>query len=134
MRNPDRAIAALRVLLAGLIAAHGWTRYLSGGWVFFGQWLEQGGWPYGHWIAAAITACEILGTPLLALGWRRVVSWLCLGYAFIYVMGIVLVHAPEGWFVVGAGRNGMEYSVLLVACLLAVAWTHWPPARRRKSL
>ena len=39
----------------------------------------------------------------------------------IYAMGILLVHAPEGWFVVGAGRNGMEYSVLLIASLALVA-------------
>lgn len=37
-------------------------------------------------------------------------------------MGIVLVHAPEGWFVVGLGRNGMEYSVLLIVCLLSLAY------------
>ena len=28
------------------------------------------------------------------------------------------MHA--GWFVVGLGRNGMEYSVLIIACLVAV--------------
>ncbi len=30
------------------------------------------------------------------------------------------MHAKEGWFVVGVGRNGSEYSVLLIAALLAV--------------
>ena len=30
-----------------------------------------------------------------------------------------MVHASEGWWVVGAGRNGMEFSVLLIACLAA---------------
>ena len=37
-------------------------------------------------------------------------------------LGMFLVHYPAGWFVVGAGRNGMEYSVLLLAGLIAVAW------------
>lgn len=32
----------------------------------------------------------------------------------------------EGWFVVGAGRNGMEYSVLLIMVLIAVACTAPP--------
>ena len=41
----------------------------------------------------------------------------------------VLVHLPAGWFVVGLGRNGMEYSVLLIACLLLVGWQH----RRRPA-
>jgi hypothetical protein len=27
-----------------------------------------------------------------------------------------------GWFVVGLGRIGMAYSVLLIACLWAIAW------------
>ncbi|NOT35288.1 MAG: hypothetical protein HOP12_14180 [Candidatus Eisenbacteria bacterium] len=30
------------------------------------------------------------------------------------------VHAKAGWFVVGAGRNGAEYSVLLIVALLCV--------------
>jgi len=47
----------------------------------------------------------------------------------IYAMGIVLVHAPSGWFVVGAGRNGAEYSVLLIACLLCVGIQHAPTRR-----
>jgi len=38
----------------------------------------------------------------------------------------VLVHYPDGWFVVGAGRNGMEYSMMLLAGLIAVAWAHAP--------
>ena len=28
-----------------------------------------------------------------------------------------MVHMPAGWFVVGLGRNGMEYSALLIVCL-----------------
>jgi putative oxidoreductase len=33
----------------------------------------------------------------------------------------------DGWFVVGGGRNGMEYSVVLIACLFAMHWSYWPP-------
>lgn len=47
-----------------------------------------------------------------------------MGYVFLYVMGIVLVHASAGWFVVGVGRNGSEYSVLLIVCLLCVGLQH----------
>jgi putative oxidoreductase len=128
--DPARAVLALTVLrcvLALLLAIHGWTRFLSGGVVPFGGFLESVGFPLGFWIAAAITVYEILGTPLLA--WGRLVLPLTLGYVFIYTMGIVLVHAPHGWFVVGAGRNGMEYSVLLIVCLLLVGLQAWP---RRK--
>jgi len=75
----------------------------------------------------AITGLEILGTVLLALG--RLVRPLVVVFAAVYATGIVLVHAPAGWFVVGLGRNGMEYSVLLIVALLCVGLHH----RRRPS-
>jgi len=54
----------------------------------------------------------------LALGFF--VRPLCAWYAAEILTGIALVHWSEGWFVVGAGRGGMEYSVLIVACLASV--------------
>ena len=36
----------------------------------------------------------------------------------------LLASLATGWFVVGLGRNGVEYSVLIIACLLANAWAH----------
>jgi putative oxidoreductase len=119
-----QAMLALRLVIAGLIAAHGWARLIEGGVVPFGSWLDSLGFPGGFYLAAAITAYEIVGTIALALGlW---VTWLCLGSCAIYATGIVLVHWPEGWFVVGLGRNGMEYSVLLIACLALLAYVHAP--------
>ncbi len=132
---PDRAtrqtqaLFVLRLLLAGLIAAHGWARWMAGGVVPFGEWLDSLGFPLGFGIAAGITAFEILGTPLLALG--RWVSALSLIYCGIYAVGIALVHWPAGWFVVGLGRNGMEYSVLLIVALAAQAWVWWPGRKGR---
>lgn len=35
----------------------------------------------------------------------------------ILLMGIITVHFKEGWYVVGGGRNGVEYNVLLIAVL-----------------
>lgn len=123
-RRMATALRVLRVALAGLLAAHGWARLLSGGVEPFGGWLESQGVPFGIGIAAAVTALEILGTPLLALG--RWVTWLCLAYCAVYATGLVMVHLPAGWFVVGLGRNGMEYSVLLIVCLGLLAWVHAP--------
>lgn len=31
-----------------------------------------------------------------------------------------MVHFSEGWYVVGAGRNGIEFNFLLIFCLLEV--------------
>jgi putative oxidoreductase len=79
-------------------------------------------------VAAAITAIEILGTPVYAAGWF--VPPLPAAYASIYVTGIAMVHARKGWFVVGAGRNCAEYSVLLIACLLCLGVQHPRPGPR----
>lgn len=127
-KRAQTALRVLRVLLSALIAAHGWSRFHAGAVEPFALWLQGQGIPAAFVIAYGVTALEMLGTPLLALG--RFVPYLCLAYAAIYVAGIVLVHAPEGWFVVGLGRNGMEYSVLLVACLLLVAYQYLPERRQ----
>lgn len=108
----------LRIALAGIIAAHGWARLLAGGVVPFGDFLDQQGFPYGLYWAAAVTGIEIIGSLLLLLG-RFTAVWAVL-FSLIYALGIVLVHARAGWFVVGLGRNGAEYSVLLIVCLLAL--------------
>lgn len=116
------AWTALRLLLAGLIAAHGWARMIAGGVVPFGQFLDSQGFPGGFYFAALVTSIEIVGSLTLAFG--VFVAPLCALFAFIYALGIALVHAKAGWFVVGLGRNGAEYSVLLIACLLAVGLQH----------
>lgn len=115
-------LAILRLTLAALLAAHGWARWIAGGVVPFGEWLGTQGFPGGFYIAAAITAIEIIGTLLFALGFW--VFPLSLLFASIYAVGAWLVHWPAGWFVVGLGRNGMEYSVLLIVCLLLCGFQH----------
>lgn len=118
------ALTLMRLAVAGLLAAHGWARLLADAVTPFGGWLDSLGFPFGIGIAWAVTIAEIAGTPLLAL--RRAVFPLCCLYIAIYATGLVLVHWPAGWFVVGLGRNGMEYSVLLLVCLAALAWVHAP--------
>ncbi|KQW45869.1 hypothetical protein ASD88_11260 [Pelomonas sp. Root662] len=119
----------LRLTLAGLIAAHGWARWWAGGVVPFGGFLDAQGIPAGAAVAWAITALEIVGSLLLATG--RLVAPLAVLFAAIYATGIALVHAKAGWFVVGLGRNGSEYSVLLIVCLLVVGLQHLGRGPRR---
>jgi len=119
-----RALAALRLVIAGLLAAHGWARLIAGGVAPFGAWLDSQHVPLGPYVAAGVTAYEIVGTLLLALG--RWTTWVALGFIAIYATGLVMVHMPAGWFVVGLGRNGMEYSVLLIACLAMLAYIDAP--------
>ncbi len=115
----------LRFTVAALIAIHGWSRLTEGGVAPFGEWLTSQGLPLGFAIASAVTAIEIIGTILLAI--RKFVFPLTLTYSFIYLVGIMMVHAKDGWFVVGKGRNGAEYSVLLIVALLCVGLQHVKP-------
>ncbi|HMO76572.1 MAG TPA: DoxX family protein [Sphingopyxis sp.] len=128
--RPDRAGAALEVLrvtVALLILIHGAWRLTMGGVEPFGVWLESIGFPFGYGWAMAVTIYELIG-PALMLA-RRWTSLVALGHAAILTLGMILVHLPAGWFVVGAGRNGVEYSVLLIVALLAIAWAWWPARR-----
>ena len=129
----DVALAVLRILVATLAFVHGLVRVLGDGVAPFGDFLDGAGLPYGLAIAWFVTLFELVAAPLLLLGFRRLITPLSLVFASIYGCGIVLVHWPAGWFVVGAGRNGMEYSVLLIACLLANAWRWWPDFTQRRK-
>lgn len=122
------ALVGLRVAVAGLLFIHGAYRAATGGYVPFGGFLAAQGLPEGVAWAAGVTAIELVGAPLLAAG--RLVAPLCVYFMIQLTIGIVLVHQAEGWFVVGAGRNGVEYSVLLIVCLGCVIAGRWRPAAR----
>lgn len=123
-RRTERAFAVIRIAVALLIFIHGAARIAAGGVAPFGEWLETRGFPMGIAWAWAVTVYELAAPVLIIL--RRFVSLLCLGHAGILALGMVLVHLPSGWFVVGLGRNGMEYSALLIVCLLVLAFVHQP--------
>ena len=127
--SPAQALAAIRIALAALLFIHGAARVSAGGVVPFGGFLDAQGLPFGLGIAWFVTAFELIAAPLLA--WGRWVTPIALVFSVIYACGLWLVHAPAGWFVVGLGRNGMEYSVLILACLLANAWAHRDEWRRK---
>lgn len=117
-----QSLALIRVGLAILLFVHGAARVFHDGVVPFGGFLDSRGLPFGLGIAWGVTMFELVAAPLMA--WGRWVAPIALVFAGIYACGIWLVHAPAGWFVVGLGRNGMEYSVLIILCLLALAWSH----------
>lgn len=123
-----RPVVLLRIVVALLLAIHGFYRGMAGGVAPFGGFLSEVGLPFGTGVAWLITIFEMASPLLLAAG--RWVRWLCAGHSLILAGGIALVHAREGWFVVGGGRNGVEYSVLLLVSLLVIAWAHGPWAGR----
>lgn len=115
-----RVVTAVLIFIHGAFRAAHWDPNVTG----FGEWLSSLGFPEGFYWAAAVTIYELIA-PLFILA-RRLVTLACLGHIGIVALGAYLVHFPDGWFVVGAGRNGMEYSVLLLACLIATAWAYAP--------
>ncbi|MBN8261277.1 MAG: DoxX family protein [Xanthomonadales bacterium] len=116
---PRTTPLAFRLLVSMLIGIHGWYRLLHGGSPPFGDWLASQGIPLPHAIAWSITIGEIIGSACLAIG--VCVRPFALLFIAVYTMGVILIHLAEGWFVVGAGRNGMEYSVLLIGSLALIA-------------
>lgn len=84
--------------------------------------------PFGVLIAWAIVISQIITSILLLLNKYTKIS--CIINILILVAGIVTVHFQEGWYVVGAGRNGMEFSFILIVVLLAILF---PQGLNKKS-
>lgn len=119
MRSPvqDPGIRLLRFGVAGLLCVHGVYRAATGGVSGFGEFLSAQGLPAGEAVAWLLTLVEIVGAPLLAFG--VAVAPLALWFSVELLAGVLLVHRHAGWFVVGGGRNGVEYSLCLIVALLA---------------
>jgi putative oxidoreductase len=115
------ALTLLRAGTALLMIIHGVARATLGIVDDFGVVLNQWGFPAGLALAWTITVLEIAGGAAMAAGY--LVRPLALWFAAQLVMGIYLIHARAGWFVVGAGRNGMEFSALLILCLVVISMT-----------
>ena len=115
------ALLIVRVAACGNMIIHGITRLSNGGVIPFDGYLSSLGFPpYTAWM---ITGFEILASIVIIAG--KWISPLSILFCMQLLMGIILVHFPEGWFVVGAGRNGMEYNVLLIICFASTAVANW---------
>lgn len=116
--SPQQSLRALRIVACTLLFIHGSSRLLTGGIAGFGDFLDSQHLPLGHLTAWLITLVEIGGTVTVAIG--KFIRPLCFWFAAELFVGILLVHIHSGWFVVGGGSNGAEYSVLLIATFIMV--------------
>ena len=130
MASPALALTLLRAGTALVLIIHGLARAWLGIVDDFGVALNSWGFPAGLALAWTITIVEIAGGALLAAG--IFVLPLCAWFAFQLLMGIYLIHGRVGWFTVGAGRNGMEFSVVLLMCLIVIAMTRNAALRLHK--
>lgn len=120
----------LRLTLCVLLSVHGWYRFHEGSLPELGRILESHGFAYGYVLACLVNLAETGGTALLAL--RLFATPISLLLAGIYTTGIVLFHWRQGFFVVGPGDSGWEYSALLIVCLLITAAVNAPAALRHR--
>ena len=124
LRRARVGYAALRIFVSALLVVHGMARVSLSIVDDFGGFLDSVGLPFGVVLAWGLTVFEIVGGAVLAAG--RAVRLIACVFICELTAGVALVHAPEGWFVVGAGRGGMEYSALLIVVLAVVAWQASP--------
>ena len=110
----------LRMAIAIILLTHSVPTILDGSVNNFGNLFlnEVGFSPLGVPLAWAIKLSHILCAVLFIL--NKYIKPAAIVTIFILTMGIVMVHFKEGWFVVGGGRNGVEYNFLLICVLVAI--------------
>jgi putative oxidoreductase len=110
----------LRISVAIILLTHSIAGMFNNGINDFGNlYLNQIGFaPFGVAIAWSIKLSHLIAAILLLMD--RHIKFASLVTIFVLIMGIIMVHLKEGWFVVGGGRNGTEYNFLLICVLLAL--------------
>lgn len=110
----------LRVAVAIILLTHSVFGIFDNGINDFGNlYLNQIGFaPFGVFLAWSIKLSHIVAAVLLLA--NKYINFAAIVTILVLIMGIILVHFQEGWFVVGGGRNGMEYNFLLICVLLAI--------------
>lgn len=115
--NPELGLAVLRIVLGVIFIAHGYPK-IAGGVAGTGEFLGQLGVPLAGFFAWVVTLLEFFGGIALVIGF--LVTPVSLLLSFHMLVGIVLVHAPEGFYVIGPGQGGLEFNLLLIAALLSM--------------
>ncbi|MFD2583751.1 DoxX family protein [Pedobacter vanadiisoli] len=121
-KNFNIGYAILRLVMAIVLLSHSILGMFDGGINDFGNlYLNKIGFdPFGVAIAWSVKLSHVLCAILLIF--NRYIRLACFASIFILVMGIIMVHFKEGWFVVGGGRNGMEYNFVLIGILMAIVF------------
>jgi putative oxidoreductase len=119
--NKAYTFIILRATMGVIFITHGLARLYHGTVPGFGGYLESEGFPLGIAIAWVITIGEIISGTLMALGIQ--VKYCVLFHAIIILTGVFLIHLPQGWFTVGMGTGGVEYSLLILA-VLGLIYSH----------
>ena len=119
----------LRFAVSVILILHSVPGMFNNGINDFGRFYlsENGFGSLGVPMAWAIKLTHVLCAVCLLL--NRFTKLASIITILILVMGIIMVHAKEGWYVVGGGRNGVEFNFLLIFVLLTILF----PNGLRKS-
>lgn len=117
--NPALGLAILRVALGVTFIAHGLPK-LTGGMGMTAGMFEGLGVPAPALAAWLVALLETVGGLSLIIGFLVTPAALLLvGHM---LLGIILVHASNGWYVIERGQGGVEFSVILIASLLMLVF------------
>lgn len=116
--TPAKSLLVLRIMISICMIAHASQRFYFNSINGFGDFLNAKGFLIGVPIAWGITLFELTGGLAMLLNYFT--KWIPLVWAVQLLMGIILVHAQHGWFVVGPSTGGVEYSLVLIVCLLVL--------------
>lgn len=117
--NPRLGQMILRIVLGVIFVAHGASKLFGeGGPGGLGGFLGSLGVPAPVLAAWLVTLLEFVGGMFLIVGLFVVPTAILL--AIHMAMGIVLVHAANGFYVIGPGQNGVEFNLILIAGLLSM--------------
>lgn len=110
----------LRIAVAIILIMHSVPGMFNNGVNDFGNfYLNTIGFaPFGVAIAWLIKLSHVAAAILFLV--NKYIKSASIVTIFILILGIIMVHFEEGWFVVGGGRNGVEFNFLLICVLLAI--------------
>jgi putative oxidoreductase len=116
--NPELGLAILRIVLGVIFIAHGWPKVGNiEGTVGF---LESLSVPLPAIMAWVLAGLELGGGLLLIAGF--LVTPVSLLLTVHMLTGIILVHAPNGFYVIGEGAGGIEFNLLLAAAAMMLVF------------
>jgi putative oxidoreductase len=110
----------LRLTVAIILFMHSVPGMFNNGVNDFGTlYLDQIGFaPFGIFLAWAIKLSHLVAA--LSLLFEKYVKLTSFITILVLITGIILIHFKEGWYVVGGGRNGVEFNFLLIFALLTI--------------
>lgn len=110
----------LRLAVAIILLVHSIPGMFNNGINEFGTFFlnEKGFAPAGVPLAWAIKLSHVVCA--FCLLFEKYVKLAAIVTICILIAGIIMVHLENGWFVVGGGRNGVEFNFLLIIVLLTI--------------